>query len=357
MSRGGRRRGRAVLAASVKRRVVAVLGGPVDRRLVAVAVAAVVLAAVAIGYAVVRRAEPSRSADAARIDLGAPGQVVFRNLRPGSGHGHLAAVPIGAPGGARTVSGVSCARVHAVRGAGLCLRPWAGAAEGFDAVLLDRKLGETQRVKAAGIPNRARLAPDGRRAAWTAFVTGHSYAASGFSTRTTILDRRANRLYGDIESLAIFRDGVRVRAPDVNLWGVTFVPGSDRFYASLATGGDTYLLRGEIGRWRATTLRTNVECPSISPGGSRLAFKKRGSAGAGRPWHLSVLDLATMKETRLPGTEGIDDQAAWLDDHTVMYALPRPGGGSDIWATPADGTGAPRLLIPDASSPTAIPTA
>lgn len=322
-------------------------------RYVVLAVAALVLAAVATGYTTRVVRQPAGGPAPAQLDLATPGQIVFRDGRTG----RVAAVPLRRPHAERVVSGRACQRIHVAYGTGVCLAQRPGVVDGFDAVLLDRRLRETRRSRAPGVPNRAQLAPDGRYAAWTAFVTGHSYAASGFSTRTTILDRRANRLYGDIESLAIFRDGVRVRAPDVNLWGVTFVPGSDRFYASLATGGDTYLLRGEIGRWRATTLRTNVECPSISPGGSRLAFKKRGSAGAGRPWHLSVLDLATMKETRLPGTEGIDDQAAWLDDHTVMYALPRPGGGSDIWATPADGTGAPRLLIPDASSPTAIPTA
>ncbi|MGH3713058.1 MAG: TolB family protein [Micromonosporaceae bacterium] len=323
-----------------------------NRRVVAVLVAAAVLAAIAVGYAVVRRAEPSRGAGAGRIDLGVPGQVVFRNLRPGAGYGHLAAVPTGDPGGARTVSAVSCARVHAVRGAGLCLRPWAGAAEGFDAVLLDRRLRETQRVKAAGIPNRARLAPDGRRAAWTAFVTGHSYAGDGFSTQTSILDRRTGHRYTDIETLSITRDRTRVHAPDVNLWGVTFAPGGG-FYASMSTGGRTHLVRGDIASWRARTLRTNLECPSLSPDGTRLAFKKRVSSGD-RPWRLYVLDLATMTETPLPGTDGIDDQAEWLDANTVLYAMPRDDGGSDVWAAPADGHAPPRRLIRDAASPAVL---
>lgn len=50
----------------------------------------------------------------------------------------------------------------------------------------------------------------------------------------------------------------------------------------------------------------------------------------------------------------MDDQAAWLDDHTVMYGLPRHGGGWDVWSVPADGGGAPRLLIHNASSPAAV---
>ncbi|MGH3736237.1 MAG: TolB family protein [Micromonosporaceae bacterium] len=316
------------------------------------AVAVLALAAVAAIYTVraTHRQTTPAAGSAARLDLAAPGQIVFRD----AGTGRVAAVPMARPGGPRTVSGLACQRVSVAAGRAVCLTQRPGALDGFDAVLLDRRLRETRRVKAPGAPNRARLAPDGRRVAWTAFVTGHSYARSGFSTRTSILDLGTGRLYGDIESLTIVRDGARVHAPDTNLWGVTFAPGRDTFYASLATGGRTYLLRGDIGHWQATTLRTNAECPSLSPGGGRLAFKKRIASGADRPWRLHVLDLATMAETPLPGTEGIDDQAAWLDDDTVMYALPRPGGGSDVWASAADGSGTPRLLIRDASSPSVI---
>ena len=321
-------------------------------RHIVLAVTALALAGVAAVYTVrATHHEATPAADStARLDLAESGQIVFRDERTG----RLAAVPLGDPGGARKASRRACQRVSVAAGTAVCLTQRPGSLDGFDAVLLDRRLRETRRVKAPGAPNRARLARDGRRVAWTAFLTGHSYARSGFSTRTSILDLRAGRLYGDIESLAIFRDGARVRAPDVNLWGVAFVPGSDTFYASLATGGKTYLLRGDIARWRATTLRTNAECPSLSPDGGTLAFKKRISSGGDRPWRLHVLDLATGKETPIPGAEGIDDQAAWLDDDTLLYAMPRAGGGSDVWAAPAGGSGKPRLLIRDASSPSVV---
>jgi Tol biopolymer transport system component len=93
-------------------------------------------------------------------------------------------------------------------------------------------------------------------------------------------------------------------------------------------------------------MRSNVECPSLSPDGKRLAFKKRVDAVS---WRLAVLDLATMTETLLAETASIDDQAAWLDDETVMYAK-----GSDVWTTPADGSGNPHLLIAGASSPSIL---
>ena len=39
-----------------------------------------------------------------------------------------------------------------------------------------------------------------------------------------------------------------VTAVDVNFWGVTFARDSDRFYATMATGGKTYLIEGSVSR-------------------------------------------------------------------------------------------------------------
>jgi hypothetical protein len=64
-----------------------------------------------------------------------------------------------------------------------------------------------------------------------------------------------------------------------------------------------------------------------------------------------VLDLRTLRSTPLAETRSVDDQAAWLGDHTVMYAVKRGPKASDVWTVPADGSGAPALLIPDAESP------
>jgi hypothetical protein len=69
---------------------------------------------------------------------------------------------------------------------------------------------------------------------------------------------------------------------------------------------------------------------------------------------LSVLDLATMTRTVLAETRSVDDQAAWYDDTTVMYALRRGPKAADVWSVPADGTGHAAVLIPDAESPAAL---
>ena len=64
-----------------------------------------------------------------------------------------------------------------------------------------------------------------------------------------------------------------------------------------------------------------------------------------------MLDLATLTVTPLAEPNSVDDQAAWLDDRTVAYTLRQPDGRPDIWSVPADGTGEPRLLVPQAESP------
>ena len=73
-------------------------------------------------------------------------------------------------------------------------------------------------------------------------------------------------------------------------------------------------------------IHENVECPSLSPDGTRIAYKKR-TGSSSTPWHLTVLDLATMRETPLAETRSVDDQVEWLDDDHVLY-----GVDGAIWA-------------------------
>src|SRR2546421_3168631 len=91
----------------------------------------------------------------------------------------------------------------------------------------------------------------------------------------------------------------------------------------------------------ATVVRDHVECPSLSPDGTRIVYKYRfGDPPQG--WRLHVLDLRTMADTELAESRTVDDQAEWLDGRTVLYGLPVPGIlDSNIWSVPADGTGSP----------------
>lgn len=58
----------------------------------------------------------------------------------------------------------------------------------------------------------------------------------------------------------------------------------------------------------------------------------------------------------LAETRSVDDQVQWLDDSTLLYALSRDDAEvtSDIWQIPADGTGRPAILVPQAASPAVV---
>ncbi|WP_084958797.1 hypothetical protein [Thermoactinospora rubra] len=291
--------------------------------------AALLLGGGATGYTLRPGREPATAGQTgqAGLDLGVPGRLLVRDTVTGLVRG----------------SRTRCERFHAAAGTGVCLVTELGAVPTTYAVLLDRAMRETRRIRLAGIPSRARVSASGRMISWTVFVTGDSYDSGGFSTRTGLLDARTGRVTVTIEDIPLVKDGRRYYAPDVNYWGVTFAPDDNRFYATVSTKGRTYLVEGDYAAWRARVVRENAECPSLSPDGRTLVYKKRTPSGA---WRLHALDLAAQRETPLAETADVDDQAAWLDRNTVMYAK-----GKDVWAVPADGTGTPRLLAANASSP------
>jgi hypothetical protein len=276
--------------------------------------------------------------------------VVFRSLDRSGGaktYGRLAWAPL-ADLAYPTVTPLHCDRVYFGAGRGMCLTRSDGFPAGYQAIVLDQSLKVVHKVKLGGVPSRTRISPSGNWAATTTFVSGHSYAVPGtFSTETLIIDLRSGRSLGNLEKFAISRDGKRLDKPDINIWGVTFAKDDDTFYATLATGGHTYLWKGSISRRSGTVVHENVECPSLSPDGTRIAYKKL----VGKPavWHFTVLDLATGKETPLVESRPLDDQIEWLDDGHVLY-----GSGEEVWTMPADGTGTPSRYLAAANSPAVV---
>ncbi|WP_217552640.1 TolB-like translocation protein [Streptomyces sp. GbtcB6] len=286
------------------------------------------------------------------VTLTAPGHMIFRNMAWGPHRDELTTVPVSAPSGPRTASGVKCLRFYAAAGTGVCLQAVHGpVSDTYRALILDANLHTRARYDVPGIPSRARVSPTGHYAAWTAFVGGDSYAGTNFSTRTAIADTRTGALIPSLEAFRIIRDGRPYQAADVNFWGVTFAPDDRTFYATLATKGSTYLVRGDLHTRTVTTLHSNVECPSLSPDGTRIAYKKRVKGlPKDAPWRLYVLSLRTMHETPLAETRSVDDQTVWKDTHTLVYALPGDYG-ADLYEIPANGTGTPRRISVSAVSP------
>jgi hypothetical protein len=332
-------------------------------RMLVLAVAVVVLAGLGTGFVLHAASRADRrntpraggpTISSGHVPLTGAKRIGFVNNAPGPQRSQVATVPASRPGGGRTASGLDCARFYAAAGTGVCLQSGLGVvSQANRAVVLDADLRTERTFALAGTPSRARVSPSGRFAAWTVFVGGESYGAAFFSTRTSIVDTRTWQLLPDLEDFTTVLNGHEYHAVDDNFWGVTFAADDDTFYATLGTAGHTYLMRGSVARRTLTSVGVqNVECPSLSPDGTRIAYKKRVLNGASL-WHEYVLDLRTLHTTALAERHSVDDQATWLGNDTVAYALPHEGDvkSTDLWSVPADGSGAPHLLIRDASSP------
>lgn len=323
------------------------------RRVLFALLGAVLLAAVAVGYGVFTVAREHAAVPAANaLSLAAGPRILFRSTAPDS-KGRLAVVAKDDPAGPRSVSALSCLRVYAAGGTGTCLRQ-DGALATFQIAILDSKLNVEKQIPLVGVPNRTRVSADGRLVAWTVFVAGDSYNNGRFSTRAGLIDLASEDMVDSLEFLSVTLDGHPYTADDLNFWGVTFAADDNTFYATMSTAGHRYLVKGDIAAKSVRTIAQNVECPSLSADGRRIAFKSAIDGDPAKGWRLSVLDLASGARTPLAETRSVDDQPAWLDPDTIGYAIPRGTDDSDIWAVPADGSGGPRLLVPHAESPAAL---
>jgi hypothetical protein len=281
-------------------------------------------------------------------------RLVFRTTNQGATNGLVSVLPLDRLSGHRATLGLDCDRVDANRTETVCLRTRRGVVTTFEARMYDAKGHETAHWPLPGIPSRTRLSPSGRLVADTTFVTGHSYMQVGFSTATEIR-RVGGASYGNLEKFALMVDGRRITASDRNIWGVTFAKDDNTFYATAAFGGKTWLVRGDLAKRTLTSVRENAECPSLSPDEQRVAYKKKVPADS-KHWSLAVLDLASGQETVLGEKRSVDDQAEWLDDHTLLYGLPRAGdtGVTDVWRIGTEAGARPQRVVEEAWSPSVV---
>lgn len=318
---------------------------------------AILLVAVAVGavlFSVLGRGGRSAAAAVDRDLFDSP-HIIFRSLDPGPDYQRIGYVPVGAPRSHRRLASERCLRVAAAARGAVCLRASPSPTKPYDVVSLDDRLEEVADQSLSGIPSRARISSNGRRWATTVFVNGHSYSSIAFSTETRLHDRD-DESSRNLESYAFMLDGARNDAVDRNVWGVTFATDPNTFYATVATAGKTYLVRGDVEARTLTAIRENAECPSLSPDQRTIVYKKLVSPSIRGVWRFHALDLASGREIPLGERRSVDDQVAWLDDRHVMYAIRGVRGGrpsADVWVAPIDG-GRPRLLMRGADSPTVV---
>jgi hypothetical protein len=288
------------------------------------------------------RIEKATSLDAAKGP-----EILFINEIPDKSFRKLAVAPISNPNATRALADLSCDRVYYAGGSGLCLTATGVVAAHYVAQIFDSSFKVRHELSIPGLPSRARVSADGRLGAITTFVNGDSYAPGNFSTRTSIVDMSTGKVVVGLEKLHVTRDGKRFYNHNFNFWGVTFARDDDHFYATLGSGANTYLVHGSIRTQTMSVIYTHLECPSLSPDGTRIAFKR--SLNSHGSWRLYVLDLHTMRAHPLAETNSIDDQVEWLDNKDVLYWR-----GADIWTAPAGGGGVPKKFVSYGLSPVVI---
>jgi hypothetical protein len=240
---------------------------------------------------------------------------------------------------------LSCERVYYAAGEGICMGVAASGVD-YKATIFDAEMRPQHELSLTGLPSRARVSGDGRYGAMTVFVSGDSYLSnpSAFSTRTYIVEMQSGDVLGQLEQFSVEKDNKPFDAVDFNFWGITFAKDPNTFYATLGTDGEHYLVEGDVQDRSMRVLRDGVECPSLSPDNTQIAYKSR--IGDSDRWRLHVLDVATLEDHSVAESKSIDDQPEWLDNENLAYS-----DEVNVYTVPADGSGEARLLVKDATSP------
>ncbi len=286
-------------------------------------------------------------------------RIFFRYTGVDDHYGKLAVASLDNLGAPHFIENLSCEVVYFAAGQGVCLQADRGVFTTYAAQLFDAQFKTRFTIPLAGGPSRTRVSPDGTLAGWTVFLSGHGYAALDFSTETQLIDLAAGKPIASLEAdFAVTRNGEPFKAKDFNFWGLTFTPDSKNFYCTLSSAGAHHLIKGDIAARTATVVHDNVECPSVSPDGKRVAYKKRFIIDDRLIWQLHILDLATQTETPLSEKRSVDDQIEWLDNEHVLYAVSdNPEGSSattNIWKADAAGKLPPEMFLAKAYSPAVV---
>ncbi len=287
-------------------------------------------------------------------------RLLFCDIVTQAHRGRLTTVELDGPnkGQLHSYDELRCLRVDFRNGNGICLRMNPiSPMNPNEAVIFDKDFKIKHIIPLAGTLSRTRVSPDGQWGAVTVFTGGDSYASSNLSTRSNLIDIQNGTMLFDLEEMVVRNKGLVIKEPDFNFWGVTFMNDNRHFYATLGTGGKIYLIKADRVTKEAEVVAEEVECPSLSPDNTRVAFKKRDPKKRG-VWHLAVLDLSTLHETLLPEPTSIDQQVQWYDDRHVLYALPEYIVGQPVimyaWIIAADGQTPPKKLYQNSDSPVMV---
>ena len=282
-----------------------------------------------------------------------PPFLMFRLLAPEKAYGRVGMVSSGAEDVTWHVTPLSCARVAYASGRGMCLvEEQVGATlVRHVAYVFDGTFSRKHRIELAGVPIRARVAPDGRLASVTTYAEEESPAGERLAMESVLIDLVIGRVTADLREFALDTAGRDIRGP-IDISSVAFDDDGDRVYATLATAADRYVVSGSASERRLRVLADGFASEALAPEGQRLVVKKRvGDRGF---WQLAILHLPTLTTELLNHqSRSVDDQVEWLDTaHLVYHDATETVTG--IWTLAADGQSGPRLLVADAFSPAVV---
>jgi dipeptidyl aminopeptidase/acylaminoacyl peptidase len=306
--------------------------------------------AVLVGYLVVSVRLDGRSgaAPAGVRHPMTPPFVIFRALAPRDAYGYVAVRQL-SPGARPLVSTLSCSRLHYAGGRGLCAAQEQSGGEIKNVVyVFNARLERGARVVLDGMPTRLRVSPNGRFGAITTYAEEETEQGERLATRTRLVDLNSGTPFADLRDFHVDHRGLPPIEGPMDIASVAFERDGDRFFATLSTDRERYLVAGSQRERRLTTIRAGVANEALSPDGQRLVVKRllpeRGF------WQLAVIDLRTWAEHDLPqGPRSVDDQVEWLDNAHVTYH-DVDGESTSIWLLPIDGINGPRVLVKDAYS-------
>lgn len=282
-----------------------------------------------------------------------PGEVLVVNRVPGDDYGRLA---IRHADGTRTLLDRECMRVHINADHGVCLSRDSGIVPQFTTTFFE-SINPNVEIKSypSALPSRARISPEGRFSAVTAFVTGGSYADIGgeASTLVTIDEIESTALLRGARQFDVISDEPRFNNLDPQFWGISFVD-ENEVYITGFYGEEPEIMHGYLEDMTLEPTGWVGSCPSVSPDGKTLVFKEMLPNG---DFELVAVDVETQTKWKLGETRSVDDQVEWLDNDTILYALHPEGGDTalqpefDIWMIDIAEGSEPELFLPNADSP------
>lgn len=303
------------------------------------------------------------------------GDVVVVDRTPGPDYGRVAII---AADGSRRHMDRSCLRVHVAGEVGVCLtgRDHNSAAaktdettETWETVVFDATDDRAAKIRSyqSPFPSRARVRADGSRYTTTGFVNGREYEEIG-ATETTqtlaLIDDPTGA--GPMVGLSQFHvDGSarRYTTDRFQYWGVSFGD-QDRFWVTGYFDDETgpEIMIGDVATMTLEPAGHFGSCPSVSPDGATVVFKKTRAAGG---FVLVALDIESGTETVVGETRSVNDQVEWIDNDTIIYALhPDEGPGAeevedeqeryDLWTVDLAPGSVPVLFATNASSPAVV---